>query len=97
MVVRRLHRPVCCRATLQKRSGHAGRCTHVGLMGRKKELRDVDWVAQEAALTAEERLLFGEYLHDCKSKGDFGTKNDRGDFTRDELRSKAQEFKELRK
>ena len=64
-------------------------------MGRKSELRLVDWIATEGGLTAEQRDMFGEYLHDCKRSGDLGHKNDRGDFTEDELREKLAEFKSL--
>jgi hypothetical protein len=46
-------------------------------------------------LTPEEADRFSEYLHDCKAHGDKGTKNDRGDFTWDELLAKVEEFKGL--
>jgi hypothetical protein len=35
---------------------------------------------------------FRDFLHQCKSRGDRGTSNDRGDFTLAELRAKAKEF-----
>jgi hypothetical protein len=77
--------------------GLAGRQVHGGVMGRKQELKDVDWIARGAGFTREQELLFREYLHDCKAKGDRGTKNTRGDFTRDEMKAKAVEFKEMLK
>lgn len=62
-------------------------------MGRKSDLKEVDRIAREGGLTPEQRATFGEYLEDCKASGDRGTKNDRGDFTTDELRAKLDEFK----
>lgn len=59
-------------------------------MGRKSDLKRVDAVAKEFGLDRNE---FGAYLEDCKVHGDRGTENDRGDFTWDEMRDKAREFK----
>ena len=64
-------------------------------MGRKQDLRKVDWIAKEGGLTEEQRDQFGDYLHDCKSSGDKGTRNDQGDYTDDEMREKLKEFKDL--
>ena len=64
-------------------------------MGRKADLRRVDAVCQEfrkRGMDSETELQFREYLHQCKDSGDFGTANERGDFTVDELREKAREF-----
>lgn len=63
-------------------------------MPRKEDLREVDQVAAEAGLSPGERRDFGRFLERCKHDGDGGTKNDRGDFTRDELREKVREFLE---
>jgi len=60
-------------------------------VGRKNDLRRVDEVAREFGI---DRTEFGDYLHDCKSRGDKGTANDRGDFTIEEMREKAREYKE---
>jgi hypothetical protein len=60
-------------------------------MGRKRDLQQVDQVARRFGL---DRMEFGDYLELCKSQGDRGTANDRGDFTHDELVEKAREFQE---
>ncbi len=60
-------------------------------MGRKADLRRVDAVAREFGI---DRVEFGDYLHACKEAGDRGTANDRSDFTLEELREKAREFKD---
>lgn len=64
-------------------------------MGRKRDLREVDWVAQEAGIPPALRDEFGDYIHDCKASGDRGS-GPRGDYTRDELREKAREFMEFK-
>lgn len=61
-------------------------------MGRKGELRDVDRIAKKYGMSKQQRQEFGDYLEVCKNAVDRGTKNDRGDFTWDELEEKAQEF-----
>ena len=61
-------------------------------MGRKSDLRRVDAVAREFKMTPEAELEFRDYLHECKESGLFGTANDRGDFTMEELRERAREF-----
>ena len=61
-------------------------------MSRKKDLREVDDVANAFDMDDEERFEFGDFLEDSKAHGDRGTKNDRGDFTRPELERKAREF-----
>lgn len=61
-------------------------------MGRKKDIREVDAIAQQFVMDAETRKEFGDYLEECKRAGDGGTKNDRGDFTWGELEQKAREF-----
>lgn len=63
-------------------------------MGRKQDLKEVDRAAREAELTPQQRRAFGRYLERCKRDGDTGTKNDRGDFTYEELSAKARAFKE---
>jgi len=59
-------------------------------MARKPDLKQVDAVARWYGLDRKE---FGDYIGKCKAKGDFGTENDRGDFTWDELREKVEEYK----
>jgi hypothetical protein len=39
-----------------------------------------------------ERRKFGEYIEDCKASGEKGSARD-GDFTYEELRDKAREFR----
>lgn len=61
-------------------------------VGRKRDLREVDQVASQYGMDLDGRRAFGDYLEDCKRCGDCGTKNDRGDFTWDELERKARDF-----
>lgn len=43
-------------------------------------------------MTEEERREFGDFLEEEKGIGNGGTKNERGDFTYQELRQKARDF-----
>ena len=61
-------------------------------MGKKQDLREVDRAATEAGIPPAKRRDFGRYLERYKRQGDGGTKNDRGDFTSEELLEKAREF-----
>lgn len=61
-------------------------------MGRKRDLKEIDDVANAFDMDDVERFEFGDFLEDCKAYGDRGTKNERGDFTRAELERKAREF-----
>jgi len=61
-------------------------------MPRKTDLREVDQVAGQFGIKGSARTAFGRHLEECKTHGDTGSKNDRGDFTRDELIKKAREF-----
>lgn len=45
-------------------------------------------------MTRQEREAFGKFLEDLKQHGQGGSANERGDFTREELEEKAQEFLE---
>jgi hypothetical protein len=63
--------------------------------GSKDDLKQVDDVAREKKMTEQQRQEFGEFLEAEKAAGNGGTKNDRGDFTYQELRRKAAEFLEL--
>jgi hypothetical protein len=63
-----------------------------GPVPRKKDLRRVDAICKEFDMDAETAFDFRDYLHECKESGDYGTSNERGDFTREELRDKAREF-----
>ena len=61
-------------------------------MGKKKDIREIEEIAQQFGMDEEERRDFGDYVEECKQSGDCGTKNDRGDFTWSELMQKAREF-----
>ncbi len=64
-------------------------------MVKKKDIQQVEAVAREFNMTEEERREFGDYLEDEKAVGYGGTKNERGDFSYQELRQKAQIFLDL--
>jgi hypothetical protein len=59
---------------------------------KKKDIQQVEAVAREFNMTEEERRDFGDFLEEEKAVGNGGTKNERGDFTYQELRQKAREF-----
>jgi hypothetical protein len=61
-------------------------------MARKRELREVDAIAHEFDLDVHD---FSDYLHELKSSGDGGSK-DNGDFTKTELRERAMWYREER-
>jgi hypothetical protein len=61
-------------------------------MGRKEDIKEVERIARKHGMTEEQRRDFGDFLEECKREGDGGTKNERGDFTWDELDRKAREF-----
>jgi len=54
-------------------------------MGKKRDIRDIEAVATEFGMEEEERRDFGDYIEECKKKGDRGS-GKRGDFTYAELR-----------
>jgi hypothetical protein len=62
----------------------------------KKDIQQIDAVAREFDMTDEERRDFGDFIEEEKEVGNGGTKNERGDFTYQELRQKAREFLELK-
>lgn len=66
-------------------------------MGNKKDIQQVEAIAREFNMTEEERRDFGDFLEEEKAIGNGGTKNERGDFTYQELRQKACEFLGLNK
>ena len=61
-------------------------------MVKKKDIQQVEAVAREFNMTEEERRDFGDFLEEEKAVGNGGTKNERGDFTYQELRQKVREF-----
>ena len=61
-------------------------------MGRKRDIRQIEAIATEFEMDPEERREFGDYIEDCKRAGEKGSGKD-GDFTYDELRENAREFR----
>jgi len=43
--------------------------------------------------TEEDRIDFGEFIHDLKDSFEFGRANEKGDFTWEELKERWEEFK----
>lgn len=58
----------------------------------KKDIQQLEAVAREFDMTDEERRDFGDFIEEEKEAGNGGSKNERGDFTYQELRQKAREF-----
>ncbi|OKH54042.1 hypothetical protein NIES2101_08185 [Calothrix sp. HK-06] len=58
----------------------------------KKDIQQLEAVAREFDMTEEERRDFGDFIEEEKESGNGGTKNERGDFSYQELRQKAREF-----
>ena len=61
-------------------------------MVKKKDIQQLEAVAREFNMTEEERRDFGYFLEEEKAVGNGGTKNERGDFTYQELRQKTRDF-----
>ena len=61
-------------------------------MGRKRDIRQIEAVAREFGMDADERREFGDYVEECKRSGEGGS-GQGGDFTYEELRQKAREFR----
>jgi len=62
-------------------------------MGKKRDIRQIEAIAKEFQMDSDERREFGDYVEDCKRRGEKGSGTD-GDFTYEELRTKASEFRE---
>jgi len=62
------------------------------LMGKKRDIRQIDAIAKEFDMDSDERREFGDYVEDCKRRGEKGSGKD-GDFTYGELRDKVSEFR----
>jgi hypothetical protein len=60
-------------------------------MGKKFDVRRIEAIAKEFGMEEEERRDFGDYIEECKGKGDRGSGKN-GDFTYAELREKVSEF-----
>lgn len=61
-------------------------------MGNKRDIGQIEAIAEDFGMDAEERREFGDYVEECKRSGDRGS-GKRGDFTWDELREKVREFR----
>ncbi|MEX0704448.1 MAG: hypothetical protein WD069_20270 [Planctomycetales bacterium] len=61
-------------------------------MARKRDIRQIEAVAREFDMTPQERREFGDYIEECKRRGDRGSGPD-GDFDYHELRGKVPEFR----
>ena len=61
-------------------------------MGKKKDIQQVEAVAREFNMNESERRDFGDFIKEEKAAGNGGTKNERGDFTYQELQQKARDF-----
>lgn len=61
-------------------------------MGKKKDLRQIDAIAKEFGMNEAQRREFGVFVEEEKASGYGGSKNERRDFTYEELRQKACEF-----
>jgi hypothetical protein len=61
-------------------------------MGKKRDIRQIEAIAREYGMDTDERREFGDYVEDCKRSGEKGTGRG-GDFTYEELREKAREFR----
>jgi len=60
----------------------------------KQDIKQINAIAQELGMSQEERREFGKFIEFEKANGYGGTKNQRGDFTYQELKAKAREFLE---
>jgi hypothetical protein len=58
----------------------------------KDDIKQVNDVAKIFKMKKIQRKEFGVFLEREKKRGKIGSKNDRGDFTYDELKEKAREF-----
>ncbi len=61
-------------------------------MGKKRDIRQIESIAGEFRMAPEERRDFGRYIEECKAVGEKGS-GKYGDFTYEELRDKAREFR----
>ncbi len=61
-------------------------------MAPKRDIKQINAIADEFNMTEPERQEFGRFLEAEKAAGYRGSKNQRGDFTYQELQQKAREF-----
>ncbi len=62
-------------------------------MGKKRDIRQIEAIAREFDMDADERREFGDFIEECKRNGAKGTGKD-GDFTYQELRKRWPGFGE---
>jgi hypothetical protein len=61
-------------------------------MSKKRDIRQIEAIAKEFGMDTDERREFGDYIEECKRKGEKGA-GEGGDFTYRELRDKVPEFR----
>ena len=61
-------------------------------MSKKKDIKQIEAIAREFGMDEAQRRDFGDYVEGEKQGGRRGSKNDKGDFTHEELRELAREF-----
>ena len=66
------------------------------MMGKKRDLKQIDAIANEFHIQGDLRESFGEFIEEQKNLGYGGSLNAKRDFTYKELREKAKEFLEER-
>ncbi len=59
---------------------------------KKDDIKQIESVSKEFKMTPQQRREFGDFVEEQKAIGRYGTKNERGDFTYQELRELAREF-----
>jgi len=62
-------------------------------MSKKRDIRQIEAIAKEFEMDSDERREFGDYIEDCKRRGETGA-GTAGDFTYSELRVKVGEFRD---
>ena len=58
----------------------------------KDDIQQFRAVCRALKMTRDQELLFSEHIHGLKDVAEGGTKNERGDFTWDELMQLGREF-----
>lgn len=58
----------------------------------KSDIKQIRGIAKLFKMDEETERDFGDYVEECKRQGILGSKNNRGDFTWDELKQLARDF-----
>jgi hypothetical protein len=61
-------------------------------MGKKRDIRQIEAIARQFQMDDEERREFGDYVEECKRRGERGSA-DNGDFSYQELIEMAKNFR----